>query len=470
MVLANSDTKKKGVIVNQIVNPCWKPLFIKRGGVRYVLVMGGRGAGRSYVASQYALAKLIAPEYFRCAIMRLVHEDIRISIWQEIVDRVEDQGVEDSIKVAHQDMKMRFKVKKKDGTTFTNSINALGFTASGKRSAKLKSLASYNTIIIEEAEEIGEAEFMQLDDSLRTVKDDVDITVVLCLNTPPRNHWIIQKWFDLQPAYESDGTLIDGFNIPVLKPEMAADTEFLYFNYRSNIKNLDAHTIKRYEGYKNTKPDYYYHKIEGLCPDIVRGRIYSGWQLIDEVPHEAHLVGRGLDFGWFPDPLHLCNVYYYNGGYILDQLLHGTYIKLATVSQTIKIDERDNQRTLTIADSAEPRSIQAIADDGVNIVGVEKGKGSVEYRIKVVSALRISVTRRSKDLWNGYENYAYKEDKDGNSLGVPAHLGSDPMDASGYCLVEVSGEATPEQEIKQVVQHSVDRKKLVQTQTNRHGL
>lgn len=463
MVVANQPKK----VVNQKVNIGWKPLFIKRNGVRYIIMMGGRGAGRSYAASQYATARLIEPTYFRCAIMRLVHEDIRNSIWQEIVDRVDDQGITDNISVSDSNMRMRFTVKHDDGTTHVNSINALGFTASGKRSAKLKSLASYNTIIIEEAEEIGEAEFMQLDDSLRTVKDNVDITVVLCMNTPPRNHWIIQKWFNLQPIDTPGATI--GFTVPSLKPECAEDTEFLYFNFRSNVDNLDAHTVKRYLDYRNTKPDYYYHKIEGYCPDIVRGRIYSGWQLIDAVPHEAKLMGRGLDFGWWPDPLHLCNVYFYNGGYILDQLLHGNHISNETVAVTIKKDE-SNQRAVTFADSAEPKSIQDIADEGVNIVGVEKGKGSVEHRIKVVNGLRISVTRRSTKLWEGYETYAWKEDKDGNPLGIPAHPGSDPMDASGYCLVSIVDYLDPEEEQKQAAQYSATHQEFVQQSTNRYGL
>lgn len=452
-----------GIIVNQTVNECWKPLFIKRNGVRYIIIMGGRGAGRSYVASQFALAKLIAPEYFRCAIMRLVHEDIRNSIWQEIVDRVNDQGIANNLQIANNEMKMKFKTKKPDGSEQINSINALGFKASsGDRSAKLKSLASYNTVIIEEAEEIGEAEFMQLDDSLRTVKGD--ITVVLCLNTPPRSHWIIKRFFDLEPCG------VDGFTRPVLKPELAVDTEFLYFNFRANLNNLDAHTVKRYLSYKETKPAYYYHMIEGLCPDIVRGRIYSGWRMIDEVPHEARLVGRGLDFGWFPDPLHLCNVYYYNGGYIIDDLLHGNYIKNETVAHKIKDDEQNNQRALTVGDSAEPKSIEEIADFGVNIVGAEKGPDSVMHRIKVVSACRISVTKRSKKTWEAYENYSWKEDKDGNPLGVPNHAYSHPLDAAGYCLVSVVDSIDPDEEAKQTVQYQVNQINFVNAAQQRHGL
>ena len=52
-----------------------------------------------------------------------------------------------------------------------NSVQAHGFKAgSGSQTAKLKSLAGYNLVWPEEAEEIGQAEFMKLDDFLRIYK------------------------------------------------------------------------------------------------------------------------------------------------------------------------------------------------------------------------------------------------------------------------------------------------------------
>jgi len=70
--------------MKQKVNKEYESLFKKPP--RYVILMGGRGAGRSTVASQYANAKLVAPEYFRCAIMRYVLGDIRNSIYREIIN------------------------------------------------------------------------------------------------------------------------------------------------------------------------------------------------------------------------------------------------------------------------------------------------------------------------------------------------------------------------------------------------
>lgn len=444
---------EKKIQLNQVVNEVWKPLFIHKNGIRYIILMGGRGAGRSYVASQYALAKLVGPEYFRCAIMRAVHSDIRLSLWQELNDRIDEQGAENAIHLVPNSMTAEYG---------ENSITAIGFRASsGTRSAKLKSLASYNTIIIEEAEEIGESEFMKLNDSLRTTKGE--ITVIFCLNTPPKSHWFIREFFDLEPYLE-----YSGFHVPKLNKTHEDDTIFLYYNYKSNLANLDSQTIKRYENYRNTKPEYYYHMIEGLCPDTVRGKIYKDWKLIDDIPHEAKLMRRGLDFGWSPDPLHLCDIYYYNGGYILDQLLHGNEISNKQVAEVIKAQTYPS--VLTVGDSAEPKSIAEIKGYGVNIVGAEKGADSVLFRIKTVSTLRISVTRRSKELWESYENYAWAETKDGVSLGVPNHYMSDPMDSSGYGLVSCVGNIDPDQEKKETAKHIMNQQNFVQMATKRHGL
>ena len=169
--------------MNQKVNVVYKPLFETKA--RYVILMGGRGGGRSTVASQYANARLIAEDYFRCAIMRYILGDIRNSIYREITDRAE----ENELGIVPNDSLMRLEYG-------MNSINAVGFRkSSGEQKSKLKSLASYNCVIIEEADEIQEEDFMQLDDSLRTVKGDIKI--ILLLNPPAKNHWIIQRWMKL---------------------------------------------------------------------------------------------------------------------------------------------------------------------------------------------------------------------------------------------------------------------------------
>jgi phage terminase large subunit len=389
--------------------------------IRYIIIMGGRGNGRSGTASRFAVSKLLGVEYMRGAIMRATREDIRASCWGEIMDRLREQDIVEQFHITENDMFIE---------RGQNSLRAHGFRASsGSLTARLKSLAGYNFVWIEEAEEIGENEFRTLDDTLRTVKGK--ITIVLTLNTPAKSHWIIKKWFDLSPHLEAQG-----FYIPKIKEEVK-DAIYIGGTYRENLPNLDESTVWRYQNYKNTNPNYYWQVIEGLSPDEVRGKIYTGWQMIDSIPQEARLVKLGEDFGWFPDPASLISVYYWNGAYILDELAYGTELTNEYLAQeAIKCTGRHSE-IQTIADSAEPKSIAEQRSYGMNVIGCEKGKDSVSFRIKATSQKKIYVTKRSKNIWESYENYRWAEDKDGNPKGVPEHNYSHAMDAVSYAIASM---------------------------------
>lgn len=400
--------------LQQTVNENYAELFATKK--HYAILMGGRGAGRSTVASQYANAKLVAPEYYRCAIMRLVLGDIRNSIYREITDRAEENGIKDSLQINDSAMMIRYGL---------NSINAVGFKkSSGQQKAKLKSLANYNCVIIEEADEIGEADFMQLDDSLRTLKGD--ILVVLLLNPPAKDHWIIKRWFDLLPSGVKD------FYIPKLKSNIN-DTLFIHTNWETNRENIAPEAAERYEGYRINKPAHYYNMVKGYVPETVKGKIYSGWQEIDDVPFEARLDRYGLDFGYSNDPTAIVAVYYYNGGYILDEVVFSPELSNKNIADILLTQSK----ALVIADSAEPKSIDEIRRYGITILPASKGPGSVNQGIQYVQAQKISVTKRSVNILNEYANYAWLVDKDDVTLNEPKPIYDHAMDALRYAIASI---------------------------------
>lgn len=397
--------------MKQKVNEIYRPLFTQHP--RYVILMGGRGAGRSTVASQFANAKLVAPEYFRCAIMRYVLGDIRNSIYREILDRAEENEIVDKLKVNESTMTISYG---------DNSINAVGFRkSSGDQKSKLKSLANYNCVIIEESDEIPEEDFMQLDDTLRTIKGD--IMIILLLNPPAKNHWIIQRWFDLLPSETKD------FYIPQLKRERT-DTIAIISDYHHNEVNIAKASIVQYEQYKETKPDHYWNMIRGLVPETVKGKIYKNWNKIDSVPHEARLERYGLDFGYTNDPTAIVAVYAYNGGYILDEVIFQHGMSNRQIADALKIVDR----ALVIADSAEPKSIDEIKLYGISILPSNKGAGSVLQGIQYVQDQRISVTKRSANILEEYDNYHWIVDKDGITINEPSPAWDHSMDAIRYAL------------------------------------
>lgn len=399
--------------MNQTVNQAYKPIFTKKP--RYFFLMGGRGAGRSTVASQYALAKLVAPEYFRAAIMRYVLGDIRNSIYREILDRTEENEVANAIGINDSTMSIKYGA---------NSINAVGFRkSSSDQKAKLKSLANYNCIIIEEADEIPEADFMQLDDSLRTLK--ADIVIIFLFNPPPRSHWIIKRWFNLLPSGVKD------FYIPELKPEIK-NAVFIHTTYKDNEKNLSRDTVHNYEEYETLRPDHFYAMVKGLVPEVVRGKIYSNWREIEELPHEARLLGRWLDFGYSNDPTACGSLYYHNGGYILDEDFYQKGLSNKQIADNINILK--NPEVLIMADSAEPKSIDELRLYNLNVQPAEKGPGSINQGIAVVQGERISYTKRSSNIKTEYENYAWLETKDGTTINQPKPGYDHHMDGIRYLL------------------------------------
>lgn len=406
--------------MNQKVNEAYRPLFTQGERIRYIILMGGRGGGRSTVASQYAIARLKAQEYFRSAIMRYILGDIRNSIYREITDRAEEMGIVDELHITDNLMKIE---------SGANSINAVGFKkSSGDQKSKLKSLASYNCVIIEEADEIPEEDFMQLDDSLRTVKGDIKI--ILLLNPPAKNHWIIKRWMNLLPSEQP------GFYDFMLKDNIV-DTLLLKTDYRDNIANIAAQSIAQYEAYKETKPTHYWNMVRGLVPETVVGKIYNNWQVIDSIPHEARLERYGLDFGYSIDPTAIVAIYYYNGGYILDEIAYQKELSNKRIADIIT----NVPRALVIADSAEPKSIDEIKLYGVNIIPTVKGKDSVKQGIQFVQDQKISVTRRSKNLLEEYDNYAWDVDKDGEIINVPIGTFNHCMDAIRYGFDGLRGQS-----------------------------
>ena len=411
----------------------YRPLFIPffENEVRYYILLGGRGRGASTFISQYITGRLAGNEYTRCALMRANHSDIRISSYREIVDRIDEQNARKAFTITDNDMRI---------TCGRNFAQAIGFRASsGENTAKLKSLANFNLVWIEEPEEVGEMEFMILDDSIRTVKGD--IKVILTLNAPHKNHWVIQRFFDVSPS-EKEGY----YNVKLKEGMNAAH---IGGTFEDNRQNLDEHTIDKYNNYKKTKPDYYWQVIRGLVPEVARGKIFSGWRQIDSIPFGAKLVAYGLDGGWYPDPTSLVAIYSHpQEGYIVDELLFGTEIDNETIAATIR---QTNKDILCNADLDE-RSVDAIKKLGVHIVRVEKAPDSVKYRIKLTARQKISVTSHSTNIWKSYENYAWQETKDGDPVGKPSHYLSDGVDSVSYGIQSLP---EPEKEYEDEIEKAI---------------
>ena len=77
------------------------------------------------------------------------------------------------------------------------------------------------------------------------------------------------------------------------------DADFITLTYLDN-EALDKSIVRAIE---SRRSDIQWFKVYGLGQlGEVEGRIYTGWEIIDTIPHEAKLVRYGLDFGYSIDP------------------------------------------------------------------------------------------------------------------------------------------------------------------------
>lgn len=203
------------------------------------------------------------------------------------------------------------------------------------------------------------------------------------------------------------------------------DVDFIILTYRDN-EGLDPAIIRTIEARKGNK-NWWLVYGEGQLGEA-EGRIYKDWALIDEIPHEAAIKRYGLDFGYSNDPTALVAVYYYNGGYILDEIAY----QYGLVNQEIADLIKNLPRALVIADAAEPKSIEEIRRQGINIIAGQKGEGSVLQGIQYVQGQRISVTKQSFNLIKEYRNYLWITDKDGKIINEPQDFLNHCMDAVRY--------------------------------------
>ncbi|RKZ11060.1 PBSX family phage terminase large subunit [Candidatus Fermentibacteria bacterium] len=403
--------------MNQNVNEVYSSLFLNQEA-RYFIIMGGRGAGRSTAASQCAAAKLMGSDYFRCAIMRFALSDIRKSIFQDIRDRLEENEVDNQVKIREHLLNFQYGDNRIDGIGFRKS--------SSDQKSKLKSLANYNTVIIEEADETPEEDFMQLDDSLRTKKSSV--SVVMLLNPPSKNHWIIRRWFNLIQAPGAPG-----FYIPQLKALHKKDTVFIHTSYLDNIQNITASTQRNYENYKTTNPEHYYNMIRGLVSEGARGRIFTNWKPISEAEYEALEYDEyyGLDFGFSNDPTALVGIKDHNNRVYLRELIYETGLTNPDICK--KLDSVGiSKQAINYADSAEPKSIKEIASDGWNIQPAVKGPDSVRAGIDMMLSKEVFYVETSKNLIKEQEEYKWALDRNKNPTNKPIDKFNHLMDASRY--------------------------------------
>lgn len=429
-------------MISQTFNEVYEPMFTSTA--RYIDIWGGRGRGGSFTGTDYFLHLITQPGYFRGYFVRQAFHDIRDSLYRDFKDRVEENPTINSENFHFNDNEMKVLYKPTG-----NMIISKGVKKDSSRTAKMKSLAGATHVLVEEADELGEDDFDQMDLSLRTTKSE-KIQIVRIFNPPGKEHWIWRDYI-LLPA-EKPADYVGEFLYFTAQPKTDANLCSIFSTYYDNLDNIEEGTKLKFESFKKKKPEYYYTTIRGLISEGMRGRVFNGWQPItdqffNDIPARSII---GQDFG-DPSPAGTVECKIVNNRLYLREL---NYEPSTVKGIGIKYSVLGIKDEPVIADSAEPQSIQLLRTGwqkedlkeeeaekypmllkGFNVFGVVKLPGSVTFGIDQVKEYEVYVTEGSTNLWNEYRNYKWALDKNKNPTDEPEDKNNHLIDPVRYVVM-----------------------------------
>jgi phage terminase large subunit len=427
----------------------YKILYNLPDGTNVVILIGGRGGGKTYEASKF-IAYQSTVEERRTVILRDEKELIRESILNEVLQRFDTADADGVLSGIYERLETGIKDRRND----TMMVFTKGFRASNtQKTANLKGVSDIDIAVIEEAEDIRDAvKFNTFADSIRKEGS----LIIIILNTPDINHWVVKRYFNLEPAKDSAGKIIDGYFeiIPKSLPGFVC----IKTSYKDN-PHLPAHIISNYEGYGD--PDnhlynlhYYYTAILGYASTGRKGQVITKAKPIKLKDYLAlpYKEIYGQDFGT-ASPAGLVGVKIHRNTLWARQI---NYLPMDTLGIAknycrLKFTKSDK----IVCDSAEPKTIAKLKSGyrgneldekdfvenpglaaGFHVVPAKKGGDSVEYSIGLLNGMNIFFVEESTDLWNETFNYVYAQDKNGNYTDDPIDDFNHLIDPIRYVVME----------------------------------
>ena len=366
------------------VNPIFAPLFRDDlNQPRYYNVYGGRGSGKSFIASIATVQLSYSKHKHNVLYLRQTMNSMEDSSYKDIMDAIEFMGKERDFKV----------VKNRIINKLTGSI----ISFKGIRSttgAKLKSLSGFTTLVIEEAMEVESfEEFSKIDEGIR-VKGK-PLKVILLYNPGVAlGAWIHDEWF------------IDGKP----NPKAFEDTVFMHSTFLDNEENLNPSVVQRYKDLELKRPKYYVNTILAEWTLDSEGRVYDGWDIYSGMEDRPEFTVYGLDFGYGGvDSTSLIKVDYFEGTWYLTEVFSKPKIRMGEVvalmrQNNVPLDAR------IYADYAVPLFLTEIRLGGYK--GIRKcKKGKVSEKVKIMQDKKIVIIdeNKSSQLYYGYITWSVNE-------------------------------------------------------------
>lgn len=199
--------------------------------------------------------------------------------------------------------------------------------------------------------------------------------------------------------------------------------------FEDNIQNLEQPVIDEIKSLKYKNPTLWQIYGEGKQA-IVDGLVFPNFETIADIPAQIDKTFIGIDYGYTNDPTAIVEVGIEGENIYIREIAYKTHLMTNEIAQILK-----KQGKKVISESADPRMIDELARDGVNIVPVQKYKGSIEAGIAKMQTMKIHVTKDSTNVIKEFKNYTYEKNREGKYLNTPIDMFNHAIDATRYVIL-----------------------------------
>lgn len=365
---------------------------------RWELYMGSAGSAKSYFITQKLIIRA-CNEKVKILVCRRYGTTIRHTCFALFKEVLTKWKIIDRVKIRESDFQI----------TFPNGSQIIFMGLDEE--TKLLSLAGIGVIFIEEAYEVPKNIVEQL--NLRLRGDAENKQIIMAWNPINKNHWL----YDFAEVNPPDSCT------------------YTHSTFRDN-PFLDADYVHELEELYTRNPQKARIFCDGEWGIDSEGLVIKNWKKQEfdwmELASQGLEHRAGMDVGWVDKSAIIDTLY--------DRKNHTIYVfnefykSGCQLSELAKAIEGMNLRkTKLYVDSAEPRTIQYLKNQGINATACSKGKDSVKAGLMFLQDNLIVVHPRCESFIMELENFSYiKSKQTGEWTEDTTHEFSHAIDACRY--------------------------------------
>lgn len=406
----------KRVNLKDLIAPCFYSIHNKIKNNEYLeyMLKGGRGSTKSsFVGIEIVYGMMRDAKlgiHSNAIVLRQVKDTLRKSVFEQIDWAIQKLGVQEFWNVPESKLEITY-------LPTGQKVLFRGMDIPKKtKSTKFKS-GFFKYIWYEELEEFrGMEDIRMVNQSF--IRGGTGFKVFYTYN-PPKNQ---TNWVNRESKIPKKNRLVHHSDYTQVPGEWLGE-EFL--NEALHLKKVN---FEKYE--------HEYLGLEvGTGLEIFRNLTFREISNEEISCFDSNGIRQGLDFGYGVDPVEFIKIYLNSKKKELYLIKEFSGIGVSNLKLFENIKENKTNRT--IADSAEPKSINELRGYGLNVVGAKKGPDSVDFGIKFLSETieRIIIDPiRCPRAYKEFQGYELEVDRNGEVINRYPDKNNHSIDAVRYAL------------------------------------